>query len=123
MTYFVFKAALSGVLIALISEIARRFPSLGGLIASLPLISILAIIWLWRDTGGDVAQVASHARATLWFVIPSLPFFIVLPFAMERGFGFWPSLFAASLLTICLYISAIFVAEQMGITFNGGSTS
>lgn len=123
MTYFVLKAALSGVLIALISEIARRFPSLGGLIASLPLISILAIIWLWRDTGGDVAQVAGHARATLWFVIPSLPFFVLLPFAMERGLGFWPSLFVASLLTVCLYIAAVYIAARLGLTFSGGSSS
>jgi len=54
--YLILKAALSGVLIAIISEAARRYPGFGGLIASLPLISLMAIIWLWKDTGGDVRK-------------------------------------------------------------------
>ena len=117
MTYFFLKAALSGVLIAIISEVARRFPGFGGLIASLPLISLMAIIWLWRDTGGDVAQVANHARATLWYVVPSLPFFLILPALMEKGVNFWVSLTVASVITICLYVSAIWLAGQLGIAF------
>jgi hypothetical protein len=52
MTYLVLKAAASGLLVMLISEVAARSPKVGGLLASLPLISILAAIWLWRDTGG-----------------------------------------------------------------------
>jgi hypothetical protein len=120
MSYYIFKAALSGVLIAIISEVARRYPSFGGLIASLPLISLLAIIWLWRDTSGDVAQVAAHARATLWYVVPSLPFFLILPGLMERGVSFWLSLLVASLITICLYLTAIWVAGRFGITFEQG---
>lgn len=120
MTYFILKAALSGVLIAIISEVARRYPSFGGLIASLPLISLLAIIWLWRDTGGDVSQVAAHARATLWYVVPSLPLFLILPWMMERGVNFWLSLLVASFITICLYLTAIWVAGRLGITFEQG---
>ncbi len=120
MTYFLLKAALSGFLIAFISEVARRHPSFGGLIASLPLISLLAIIWLWRDTGGDVSQVAAHARATLWYVVPSLPFFLILPALMERGANFWVSLIIASVITIGLYVVAIGIAARFGITFNQG---
>jgi hypothetical protein len=120
MTYFILKAALSGILIAIISEVARRYPSLGGLIASLPLISLLAIIWLWRDTGGDVSQAASHARATLWYVVPSLPFFLIFPALLERGRNFWLSLTIASVITICLYLAAIWVAGRCGITFDQG---
>ncbi len=122
MVYFILKAALSGVLIALISEIARRFPSFGGLVASLPLISILAIIWLWRDTNGDVAQVAHHARATLWFVVPSLPFFLILPTAMERGLNFWLSLIFAGGFTICLYAGAVFLAARFGFILSEGTS-
>ena len=121
MAYFVLKAALSGILIALISEVARRFPSFGGLIASLPMISLLAIMWLWRDTGGDIAQTAAHARATLWYVIPSLPFFLILPALLERGLSFWLSLFAASLVTICLYLTSIFIAARLGMPFDQGT--
>ncbi|WP_249688373.1 DUF3147 family protein [Microvirga sp. 3-52] len=72
MTYLIIKAAVSGVLVMVISEVARRSPGLGGLIASLPLVSLLGIIWLWRDTS-DLERIASHAEATFWFVLPSLP--------------------------------------------------
>lgn len=120
MTYFILKAALSGLLIAIISEIARRYPSFGGLIASLPLISLMAIIWLWRDTGGDVAQVSAHARATLWYVIPSLPFFLILPALLERNVHFWLSLAVASIIAICLYLLAIWLAGRLGISFGQG---
>tara|TARA_R110000803_G_scaffold158074_1_gene222417 strand:+ start:44751 stop:45116 length:366 start_codon:yes stop_codon:yes gene_type:complete len=120
MSYFIFKAVLSGTLIAVISEIARRYPGLGGLIASLPLISLMAIIWLWRDTGGDIPQVAAHARATLWYVIPSLPFFLILPGLMEKGVNFWISLQAASFITICFYLAAVWLAGRFGITFEQG---
>jgi len=121
MMYFILKAALSGVLIAVISEVARRYPGFGGLIASLPLISLMAIIWLWRDTDGDILQVAAHARATLWYVIPSLPFFLILPGLMEKGLNFWLSLLTASLITICLYLAAVWLASRLGISFEQGN--
>ena len=70
MWYLVIKAALSGVLIAIISEVAKRYPGFGGLIASLPLVSLLGIIWLWRDQP-DVANMAAHVEATFWFVLPA----------------------------------------------------
>lgn len=116
MLYLIFKAALSGVLVMAISEAARRWPGLGGLIASLPLVSILAILWLWRDTGGDAALVARHARATLWYVVPSLPFFLILPGLLDRGISFWLSLTAACAVTVCLYLLAIWIAGRVGIS-------
>jgi hypothetical protein len=74
MWYAIFKAGLSGILVSVVSETAKRSPSLGALIASLPLVSILGMIWLWRDTH-DVERLSSHAEATFWFVLPSLPMF------------------------------------------------
>lgn len=120
MLYFVIKALLSGLLIALIAEMGRRYPSFGGLVASLPLISLLAVIWLWRDTGGDVTQVAALTRATLWYILPSLPFFLMFPALIERGINFWLSLLAGSFITICLYLAFAFLAERMGMTFQKG---
>ncbi|HAJ45744.1 MAG TPA: hypothetical protein DCL54_04090 [Alphaproteobacteria bacterium] len=117
MLHLILKAALSGVLVLAISEAARRWPGLGGLVASLPLVSILAIIWLWRDTGGDASLIARHARATLWYVIPSLPFFLILPALLDRGTNFWLSLSAASALTICLYLLAVWLAGRFGLSF------
>ena len=78
MTYLLLKAALSGIIIVVVSEVARRSPGFGGLIASLPLVSILAIIWLWRDTA-DVERIAAQLEATFWFVLPSLPMFLIFP--------------------------------------------
>lgn len=117
MAFFILKAAISGLLIAAISEVARRFPSFGGLIASLPLISIIAIVWLWNETGGDRALVASHSRATLWFVVPSLPFFLVLPWLLGRNLNFWLALLIASTMTVILYLFALWFAARVGLDF------
>lgn len=70
MLYLILKAGLSGVIIALVSETAKRYPGIGGLIASLPLVSVLGVIWLWRDTH-DPLRIAAHLEATLWYIGPS----------------------------------------------------
>src|SRR5947208_9718270 len=101
MLYLLVKAMLSGVIIMAVSEIARRSPAFGALIASLPLVSLLAIIWLWRDTG-DVRRIADHAEATFWYVIPSLPMFLIFPWMLRSGVVFWLALAAACLVTIVL---------------------
>jgi hypothetical protein len=86
MLYLAVKALVSGVIIAIASEIAKRSPDLGALILSLPLISILAFIWLWRDTG-DHEGIAALAQSTFWFVLPTLPMFLVLPALLRGGHG------------------------------------
>lgn len=114
MGYLLLKAALSGVIIMIVSEVARRAPSLGALIASLPLISVLGMIWLWRDKP-DVANMAAHSTATFWYVLPSLPMFLLLPMLLKRGIGFWPALFAGCVLTVALYGLVTLVAPRLGI--------
>jgi hypothetical protein len=114
MMYFIIKSALSGIIIALISEIAKRNPSFGALIASLPLISILAMIWLWHDTA-DNERIAAHAQATFWYVLPSLPLFLVLPVLLRNGWGFWPALAIGCTLTIALYAITVVIAARFGI--------
>lgn len=108
MLYLVIKAAISGVLIAAASEVARRHSGIGALIASLPLVSVLGMIWLWRDTQ-DPVRLADHAAATLWYVIPSLPMFILIPVMLRAGAGFWPALVAGCALTILLYLITVWV--------------
>src|SRR5579864_5619149 len=103
MVYFIVKCLLSGIIIATVSEVARRSPSLGALIVSLPLVSVLGIIWLWRDTG-DIGRIADHAESTFWYVLPSLPMFLVMPAMLRGGLGFWPSLTAGCVLTMLLYV-------------------
>ena len=112
--YLLVKAAISGILIALASEAARRSPGVGGLIASLPLVSILALIWLWQDTT-DEAAVAALARSTFWYVLPSLPMFLVLPVLLRQGMGFWPCLGLMCLMTIVLYGLTFWLLSRLGI--------
>ena len=114
MTYLIVKALISGVIMAIVSEVAKRSPGLGALIASLPLVSILAMIWLWRDTS-DVQRIASHAEATFWFVIPTLPMFLVLPYLLRSGTQFWLALSLSCLLTIGLYVLTMWLLPRLGI--------
>ena len=114
MLYLLIKAAISGVIIAIVSEVARRHPGFGALIASLPLISILGIIWLWRDTG-DIPRIAAHAQATFWFVLPSLPMFLLVPWLLRSGVPFWPALLAGCVLTIALYSLTVALLPRFGI--------
>jgi hypothetical protein len=114
MWYLIIKAAVSGVLVAVISEVAKRYPGLGGLIASLPLVSLLGMIWLWRDRP-DAGNMAAHAEATFWFVLPSLPMFLLIPAMLRNGFGFWLSLAVGCLLTILLYSLMVWAGPRIGL--------
>jgi len=113
-TYLIIKALLSGIIVMIVSEVARRSPGLGGLIASLPLVSILGIIWLWRDTS-DIERIAAHAEATFWFVLPSLPMFLVFPAMLRNGIEFWIALAAGCALTIVLYLITFWLLPRIGI--------
>src|SRR5262245_11933962 len=115
MLYLTVKAALSGIIIAIVSDVARRSPTLGALIVSLPLVSILGILWLWRDTG-DVERIAAHAQATFWFVLPTLPMFLLMPAMLRHGIGFWLTLAACCALTFILYLCVIRTLEVFGVT-------
>ncbi len=114
MTYLILKALISGVLSAAVSEVSKRFPGLGGLIASLPLVSVLGMSWLWRDTA-EPARLADHATATFWFVLPSLPMFLLIPALLKRGIPFWPALAAGCALTMLLYLAMIWIGPRFGL--------
>jgi len=114
MLYLVIKAALSGIIVAAVSEIARRYPSRGGLVASLPLTSLLAMLWLWRDTG-DSGRVAALDGSTFWFILPSLPLFLALPLLLRSGLGFWLSMAVVVAGTLALYALMFWVAPRLGL--------
>lgn len=114
MTYLLIKALVSGVIIAIVSEVARRSPGLGALIVSLPLISLMGMMWLWRDTH-DPERLAAHAQATFWYVLPSLPMFLALPALLRRGVSFWPALGAGCVLTIALYLLMVWIGPRFGL--------
>jgi hypothetical protein len=114
MLYLFIKAALSGVIVAIVSEVAKRFPGFGALIASLPLVSVLGMIWLWRDKP-DVPNMAAHVEATFWFVLPSLPMFLAVPWMLRNGFSFWMSLAIGCALTIALYLLMTWIGPRFGL--------
>jgi hypothetical protein len=112
--FLLLKAALSGLMIAIISTVAKRYPGFGALIASLPLVSVLGMIWLWHERP-DAENMARHAGATFWYVIPSLPMFLLIPFLLRHGTGFWPALAAGCALTVALYAAMAWVGPQFGL--------
>ena len=109
------RCPIHGVIVAAVSEIAKRYPGLGGLVASLPLVSVLGMMWLWRDTH-DPVRMAAHARGTFWFVLPSLPMFLLIPLLLERNVSFWIALGIGSLVTILLYALMTAAAVRIGLT-------
>jgi hypothetical protein len=114
MTYLVTKALISAAIIVITSEIAKRSTAFGALVAALPLVSVLAIIWLWRDTG-DAERIADFTQTTLWYVLPSLPMYLLVPAMLRHGWGFWPALAAGIGLTVVLYVITAALLARAGI--------
>lgn len=114
MLFLALKALVSGILIAVASTLAKRYPGFGALVASLPLVSVLGMIWLWSEKP-DPATMAAHVQATFWYVLPSLPMFLVIPALLRSGFGFWPALGLGCVLTIVLYLGMVALAPRLGI--------
>ena len=114
MLYLFIKAAISGAIVAAVSEIARRYPGWGGLGASLPLTSLLAMLWLWRDSG-DATRVAELSVSTIWFFIPSVPLFVALPLLIRSGVGFWAAMAIVVVGTLALYALMFWAAPRLGL--------
>lgn len=102
MTTLLIKTLVTAVLVVAISELAKRSTFAGALLASLPLTSLLALIWLYRDTA-DAVQAADLARGIFWLVLPSLAFFLVFPAGVRAGWSFWPAMGAGIGATLVAY--------------------
>ena len=114
MTYYIIKIAVTTILVVLISEIARRSSFLAALLASIPLVSVLAMIWLYVDTK-EVEKVSTLATSVFWLVLPSLALFITLPLLLRQGINFYLSMGLAILVTMGCYAVMVFVLNQFGI--------
>lgn len=108
------KALLSGVLIVAIAELGKRLPAMGALVASLPLVSVLGMMLLWHSRP-DAENMAIHAEATFWCVLPSLPMFLLIPFMLRQGSGFWLALIAGCVLTVVLYLVMVHFGPRFGL--------
>ena len=114
MLYLLAKAALSGAIVAAVAEIARRYPGWAGLVASLPLVSLLAMTWLYVDTR-DTARVADLASSTFWFFLPSMPMFLIIPGLLRSGWSWAATMAVAIAVTLALYALMFWAAPRLGI--------
>jgi hypothetical protein len=112
--FLALKALISGILIAVASSLAKRYPGFGALIASLPLVSVLGMMWLWSEKP-DAENMAAHASVTFWYVLPSLPMFLLIPLLLRHGAPFWLSLAIGCLLTVLLYAAMTVIGPRFGL--------
>ena len=108
------RALLAGVMIAAISEIGKRLPATAAIVASLPLVSVLGMIFLWHQKP-DSENMAVHVQATFWYVLPSLPMFLLIPALLRGGMNFWIALGLGCALTVGLYLLMMHFGPRAGI--------
>jgi len=119
--FAVVKILISASLIYLVNEVVVRHskPLLGSLIASLPLVSVLTFIWIWNDLRAKpevlVEKLSTHSAGVFWFVLPSLPMFLLIPWMLKKGIGFWPTMAAGCLLTMVLYLIMAKLLARFGV--------
>lgn len=113
MQYLIVKYLVTAGVVVLVSELAKRSDKLGGLVAALPLVTVLTLIWLYVEQQ-PVSKIANHAWYTFWYVIPTLPMFLAFPLLLPR-IGFWPTLLACIVITmVCFGLFAV-VVRRFGI--------
>jgi len=114
MMHSIVKFAVSAGVLVAVSEIAKRSSLFGALVASLPLTSLLAMVWLWQDTK-DSGKVGALSMSIFWLVLPSLVLFVALPVLLKRGVNFYPSLAIATVLMLFSYGAMVLVFNKLGI--------
>lgn len=113
MPWLLTKYAVTALLVVVISEAAKRSDKLGGLIAALPLVTVLTLTWLWAE-GQPETKIANHAWYTLWYVLPTLPMFAAFPFLLSR-LGFWGAMTASVAITMASFVIFAFIMKRFGI--------
>lgn len=114
MTLLVTKYAITAFIIVLVSEVAKRTDKLGALISSLPFVTIMVMVWLFIEKQGT-EKIANHAYYTFWYVIPTLPMFLVLPIMLRKGLNFWLSIGLSAVLTFICFIITAYIGKKMGV--------
>lgn len=114
MSYYLIKLFLSAGVIVAVTEIAKRNNAAASIIHSLPLTSLLAFIWLYMETK-DSALIGRHAFGTFWFVLPTLPMFIMMPWLIKKLGDFWPALIVGIIITVALYALTMRLLKVAGV--------
>lgn len=113
MSWIITKYVATAAIVVLVSEVAKRSDKLGGLIAAMPMVTFLALIWLYIEKQPN-EKISNHAWYTFWYVVPTLPMFLTFPFLHDR-IGFWWTLAACAAITIICLVVFAFVMKQFGI--------
>ena len=114
MLEYAIRVLITAIIVVAVAEIAKRSPLWAAILASLPLTSLLAFVWLYADTGAT-EQIATLSRGIFWLVLPSLVLFLLLPLLLERGMDFWASLFLACAATAATYVVTIRLLSHFGV--------
>ena len=115
MLYYALKVIISALLIVAISEIAKRSTGFAALVASLPLTSLLAFVWLHMEASPP-ERIAELSSQIFWLVLPSLLLFLLLPFLLKHGLSFWVSLGLSVAATAGCYLALLPLLRRMGVT-------
>lgn len=113
MVWLILKYLITAGVVVAISEIAKRSDKLGGLVAALPLVTFLALIWLYLENQ-STEKIANHAWYTFWYVVPTLPMFLTFPLLLEK-IGFWWAMGTSVVITIVCFIVFSLVVKQFGV--------
>ncbi|MCX6074976.1 MAG: DUF3147 family protein [Campylobacterales bacterium] len=113
MTWLIVKYLLTAGVVVLISEMAKRSDKLGGLVAALPIVTFLTLIWLYVENQ-STEKIANHAWYTFWYVVPTLPMFLAFPILLEK-IGFWLALLASIAISIICFVVFSLIIRQFGI--------
>lgn len=113
MSWIIIKYLLTAGVVVLVSEFAKRSDKLGGLVAALPMITFLTLIWLYVENQ-STQKIANHAWYTFWYVVPTLPMFLAFPFLLPR-IGFWPTMGASVVITLVCFVLFALVVKRFGI--------
>jgi hypothetical protein len=113
MAWIVSKYLITAALVVLVSELAKRSDKLGALLASLPLVTVLTLVWLYVEKAPS-EQISNHAYYTFWYVLPTLPMFLVFPVLLPK-FGFWLALLSCILVTVVSFLLTVKVAHMFGV--------
>lgn len=113
MAWLITKYLLTSAVVIAVSEFAKRSDKLGALIAALPLVTLLALVWLHVENQSE-QKIANHAWYTFWYVVPTLPMFLAFPALLPR-LGFWGSLLACIAMTVVLFGLFALAVRRFGI--------
>jgi len=113
----IIKYLITAVVVVAISEIAKRSDKIGALIAALPMVTVLAMTWMFFELKGEeqTEKIANHAWYTFWYVIPTMPMFLLMPWMLRRGIHYGWTLLAACLLTAALFVATAWLMKRCGV--------